>query len=284
MLYAPITRTYTETYAEPADVERTVPYERNNIKIPVGMSECLGYLDLWKRDFDGDCFCYEYHFMTGQMRDVSNLYASKILHEDIVSLKNHGLNGIIEDGSQRSYFPTGLQFYVYGETLFDRNVTFEELRDDYFSHAFGERWREVLSYLEALRDSMSYNYFCGNESKDESIGKFYNPDLKASFTAARRIIKDFLPTIKENLYQEQRASAVAWQLLELHSYAASKRAEMAEYLCVNDTVNADKVIAETILEMSKREVYFERWYDHFFYVHDLKYYGTDKNLIDNMNV
>jgi hypothetical protein len=222
--------------------------------------------------------------MTGQMRDVSNLFASKILHEDIVSLKKHGLNGIIEDGSQRSYFPTGLQFYVYGETLFDREVTFGQLRDDYFSHAFGEKWREVLAYLESLRDTLRYTYFCGKESKDASVGRFYNPDIKADFTAAKKIIKDFAPTIKENLYQEQRACAVAWQLLELHSYATDKMAEMAEYLSVNDTDNADKVIAETIVEMSKREIYFERWYDHYFYAFNLRGFSTNKNLIDNMNV
>ena len=222
--------------------------------------------------------------MTGQMRDVSNLFTSKILHEDIVALRDHGLNGIIEDGSQRSYYPTGFQFYVYGETLFDRDVKFEELLDDYFSHAFGERWREVVKYLEALRDTMRYTYFCGKESKDESIGKYYNPDLKPQFSEAKKIIKDFAPTIKENLYQEQRASAVAWQLLELHAYATDKMAEMAEYLCVNDTENADRIIAEIALEMSKREVYFERWYDHFFYIHNLRAYSTNKNLIDNMNV
>ena len=278
MLYAPITRTYTETYAKPADVSKTVPYERNNIKNPVGMSECLGYLDLWKRDWKGDCFCYEYHFMTGQMSDVSNLYSSKILHEDIVSLKKHGLNGIIEDGSQRSFFPTGFQFYVYGETLFDREVSFEELRDDYFSHAFGERWREVVAYLESLRDTMRYTYFCGSESKDESVGRFYNPDIKADFTAAREIIKNFVPTIQQNLHQEQRASAVAWQLLELHSYSADKMAEMAEYLCVNDTENANRVIRETAAEMSKREVYFERWYDHFFFCYNLGTFSENKNL------
>ena len=146
------------------------------------------------------------------------------------------------------------------------------------------KWRDVVSYLESLHDNISFAYFCGKESKDESIGRFYNPDMKPKAIAAQKIIKDFAPTIKENLYQEQRACAVAWQLLDLHSYAASKRAEMVEYLCVNDTENADRVIAETVLEMSKREIYFERWYDHFFYVHDLRGYSTNKNLIDNMNV
>ena len=284
MLYAPITRTYTETYAKPADTSKCVPYYRNNIKKPIGMSECLGYLELWKKDWEGDCFCYEYHFMTGQMRDIGNQFLSKILYDDIVALRDHGLNGIIEDGSQRSYFPTGFQFYVYGETLFDRNVKFEDLREDYFSHAFGDKWQEVVAYLDSIGKKLDFAYYCGKNSADESIGKFYNPEYREKAIEVQRIIKDFAPTIKENLYQEQRASAVAWQLLDLHSYATSKMAEMTEHLCVNDTEGADRVIAETVLEMSKREVYYERWYDHFFYVHNLKAYSTDKNLIDNMNV
>jgi DNA segregation ATPase FtsK/SpoIIIE-like protein len=69
--------------------------------------------------WEGDTFCYEYHFMDFQYFDVSNMFMSKILYDDICALKSQGLSGIIEDGSQRSYFPTGFQFHVYGETLFE---------------------------------------------------------------------------------------------------------------------------------------------------------------------
>ena len=284
MLYAPITRLYTETYAEPADTSKTVPYYRNDIKKPRGMSECLGYLKLWKEHWKGDCFCYEYHFMDFQHYDISNLFMSKLLYDDIVALKTQGLNGIIEDGSQRSYFPTGFQFHVYGETLFDRNVSFDYLKEDYFSHAYGENWREVLAYLESLRDELRYSYYFGLDSVDEKKGKYYCPDMKERAIRAKKIIADFAPVIKANLSQEQRASAVAWQLLDLHSYYAMKFAEMTEKKCVGDNDGADKIIVETIHEMSGREIYYERWYDHFLVARTLKRFLENQNALDNLMV
>lgn len=284
MLYAPITRLYTETYAEPADVTKTVPYYRNKIKRPSGMSECLGYLKLWKNLWEGDCFCYEYHFMDFQYFDVSNMFMSNILYDDIRALKSQGLNGIVEDGSQRSYFPTGFQFYVYGETLFDSSISFEELKEDYFSHAFGERWREVVKYLEDLRDAMKYSYFFGIDSADDEKGKYYNPAMLQNAKRAREIVKAFMPTIKENLNQEQRAASVAWQILDLHTTAALGIAKMTEYKCVGDEDAADKVIADLIRDMSAREIYYERYYDHFLFSRAIKRFMKNKDIIDNLLV
>lgn len=284
MLYAPITRLYTETYAEPADTSKTVPYYRNNIKKPLGMSECLGYLKLWKEHWEGDCFCYEYHFMDFQYFDVSNMFMSKILYDDIRALKAQGLRGMIEDGSQRSYFPTGFQFYVYGETLFDSSVSYDELKEDYFSHAYGEKWREVAAYLESLRDALRYSYYFGLDSLDMEMGKYYCPEMLEGATRAEKIIENFIPTIKENLAQEERASAVAWQLLDLHSYSAKKFAEMTKYKCVGNDDEADRVISELVTEMSKKEIYYERYYDHYLYSRSIKRFAKNKDIIDNLSV
>jgi len=95
MLFAPITRLYTETYGEDADMSKVIPYERNNIRKPDGMAECLAYLHEWKKIWDGDCFCYEYHFMDMQHMDVSNMFMAKIVYDDIVAQKKQGLRGII---------------------------------------------------------------------------------------------------------------------------------------------------------------------------------------------
>lgn len=285
MLYAPITRLYTETYGEPADVEKTVPYYRNHIQKPKGMSECLGYLKLWQKMWEGDTFCYEYHFMDFQYFDVSNMFMSKILYDDICALKSQGLSGIIEDGSQRSYFPTGFQFHVYGETLFDSSRTFDELVEDYFSHAYGDEWKLVLNYLEILRDAVPYAYYFGLLSKDAEKGTYYNPDMLEGALKMKKAVHDFIPVIKRNLEQEQRASSVAWQLLDLHSYAAYKIAEMTEHKCVGNDGETDRVVKELISEMSKREVYFERYYDHYLFTRSMaKKFLSNSNILDNLNV
>ena len=285
MLYAPITRLYTETYAEKPDKSQMVPYERNNIRKPRGMAECLAYLHDWKEKmWTGDCFCYEYHFMDFQYWDITNMFISKILYDDICALKSQGLSGIIEDGSQRSFFPTGFQFYVYGETLYDSTVSFDELKEDYFSHAFGENWKEVVNYLETLSDLMRYSYFHGLESKDQSKGNYYNPDMLENAKKANQLVKDFSATIKANLVQEQRASTIAWQLLDLHTYVADKMTTMTQYLCVGDQDNVVKTLKEMTTEMSKREIYYERYYDHYLFTRTIKRYSGGKEIVDNLDV
>lgn len=284
MLYAPITRLYTETYAEPADESKTVPYYRNKIKKPLGMSECLGYLKLWKKVWAGDCFCYEYHFMDFQYLDAGGMHMPRIIYDDVRALKSHGLRGIIEDGSQRSYFPTGFAYYVYGETLFDSSRSYEELVEDYFSHAFGAEWRSVYNYLESIRKNMNYAYFFGIASADETRGKYYNPQMLDGAEKTKRIVADFIPTIKKNLRQEQRASTVAWQILELHATAVAGMAEMTCHRCVGDDEAADAVTKELIEKLSEREIYFERYYDHFLYSHSLRRFMKHTDMIDNLSL
>ena len=125
------------------------------------MAESLAYLKEWKKSWHGDCFCYEYHFWRHQYFDPSGMYLPKLLHSDITALKKHGLSGIIEDGSQRSFFPTGFAFYVYGETLFDTAVSLEALTEDYFSHAFGAEWKSVVEYLQKIDARLDYAYLAG---------------------------------------------------------------------------------------------------------------------------
>lgn len=286
MLFAPITRLYTETYLKDSDMSKIVPYCRNNIQRPRGMSECLGYLDKWKEMWKGDCYCYEYHFMDFNYMDISNMYISKLIYDDISGLKKHGINGIIEDGSQRSYFPTGFPFYVYGETLFDSSISYDELKEDYFSHAFGTNWKAVTEYLDKLRDTLDFSYFYGRMSVDESKGRYYCPDMESKVAQAREIVKDFKDVIKENRNQYYRASSVAWQLLKIHCDMVEIYCDMTAFKCVGNHEEAIKCIEKIVNMMSEREIYIERYYDHYMFSGILEGYceGMRGKVFSNMNL
>jgi hypothetical protein len=100
----------------------------------------------------------------------------------------------------------------------------------------------------------------------------------------KKIIKEFRPVIEENLDQEHRPSAIAWQMLKLHSLSAYAFAEMTEHKCVGNDDKADEVIVASLKEMSTLEKYYERYYDHFLYFRTLKIFMKDKNLLDNVPV
>ena len=170
------------------------------------------------------------------------------------------------------------------ETLFDSSVDYEKLCEDYFSHAYGKAWREVVEYLDSLCRELKYSYYFGLDSAAPEKGKYYCPEMLEPATRAEKIIKNFIPTIEANLEQDERASSVAWQLLKLHSIAASKFAEMTKYKCVGNEEAADRVILELADAMSEHEIYYERYYDHYLFIRTMKRFMKNKDIIDNLNV
>ncbi len=267
MLFAPITRYYTETYEEEGDESKMTPYEVNKLQLPKGMDVSLGYLKAWKKLWEGDCFCYEYHFMDFQYKDPSSLYMAELISRDIKALRKNGLSGIIEDGSQRSYFPTGLPFYVYGETLYDADVTFAELKDDYLSHAYGENWKVVEEYLEAIKERLPFAYFFGQMTKTPGK-RFDNPDLIPGFREVQKITEDFAKVIAENKRQYYRASTVAWQILEVANKVNSMIAKLAELKASGKDKEAIDALDEMIMYLSEREIYIERYYDQYLFTRE----------------
>ncbi len=264
MLFAPITRLYTETYAEEPDFSKVIPYNRNKLVLPQGMGESLAYLQEWKKIWSGDCFCYEYHFMDFQYKDPSSLYLAELISKDIKALRKNGLSGIIEDGSQRSYFPTGFPFYVYGETLFDAEVDFEELKEDYFSHAYGENWKQVVEYLEKVCERLPFEYFFGRASKSEE-SRFFNPDLAEGFKEVHGITQAFKSVIEENKVQYYRASAVAWKILAVANETIDFVATIAQHKAVGEHKEAIEALDKMVFYMSEKEVFIEPYYDQYLF-------------------
>ena len=263
MLYAPITRLYTESYGVDADESQVLPYSRNKNVFPKGMAACLGYLHKeWAPVWQGDTFCYEYHFWIRQYYDPTGLHIAKIIYEDVQGLEKHGLRGIVEDGSQRSYFPTGFAYYVYGETLFDKSRSFEELAEDYFRHGFGENWQQVYDYLSSLSACFDYDHMAGHKSLDKKVGKLYNPGKAEALSKVSGIIAAFAPVIEENKDQPRRASSVLWRMLRHHADFTAQVARIAILRSLGDNQGAAAEAKRLQDDFSAKEVYIRTQYDH----------------------
>ncbi len=252
MLYAPISRKYTETYAEPHDPSQIVPYELNNAKFPNGMGANLAYLDEWQKMWEGDCFCYEYHFWVHETYDPSYMYISKLLYDDITALKQNRLEGIVEDGSQRAFFPNGFPFYVYGETLFDVTRSYEELKEDYFTHAYGDDGMKVAEYLEKLTAVMGYSRIIGREAFEAD-----------ELDKVDEIVAEFAPIIEANKNHPTRVRTVAWRLLADHKDMVLGLAHALKQKKLGNKEEATRIFDELFNDFAKREAYIERYYDHY---------------------
>ena len=208
---------------------------------------------------------YEYHFWINQCFALELMNFAEMIHNDVKGYKANNVNGIIEDGSQRSFFPNGFNFYIYGETLFDNGVDFNFLKEDYFSHAYGAEWERVAEFFYGLDKVIDINFMIGRNSADPAIGKHYNPAVAVQMRGIFKLIDDFAPFVEAHKNMPLRAQTVAYRLLAkylefcrgiatpliLKAYGAGDEAERAEQ--------------EFFREFGKNEVAIERYYDQSLY-------------------
>ena len=270
LLLAPITRSYIQSINEddPVDVR---PFDLNNNKMPRNLKENFAYYDIWRKSFGGASLSYEYHFWFHQYFDPSMLKGPRIINDDIKLYKTHDVNGIIEDGSQRSFFPNGFAFYTYARTLFDCTLSYDEILEDYFSHAYGADWRKFRDYLAELGEVLDFRYLEGKKSADPEIGIYYAPDEVKLLEKVPEVCARGLSLIRDHYNSDVRVETVSVRLLELHAeFCTALIPALIEKAKGNDDA-AKELYDEWRIEFGKREAQFQPFFDH-----TLIIYGFDR--------
>ena len=212
-----------------------------------------------------DRLIYDYHFWTHQCLDLSGVDIAKTINDDIKAFKKNGFDGIIEDGSQRSAFPTGLPFYTYGRTLFDSSLSYEEIRDDYYETAFGDEWQTVYGFLTEITKRFNRKYLEGYLSSDKEKGNYYNPKMKESLDSIPELTESFRPFVKAHRVMPKRAQTVSYKLLDYFLDFVKLLAPALSLKCVGEDEEADIEFAKMLHEFGKNEVYIETFYDQALY-------------------
>ena len=278
LLFAPISRRYSISLEAPTAPVEIRPYVRNDNVLPKEFGELYTHFKNWTKDWSGANLAYEYHFWRHQVYDVGSTSLAKVINRDIKFYKEHNINGVIEDGSQRSFFPTGYHFYTYARTLFDTSLTIEEIAEDYFSHAFGEDWRAFYAYLEKLSTAFGHDYLSGDLYRDkgksaqyapvESV--LYDPEAVSRLKTIREITKEGRKLISEHYNSDYRVRTVSVRLLEFHALYAELFADVLIEKAQGNDEKADELYKIFREEVGKREVEFDRWYDQGLYFYALE--------------
>jgi len=261
LLVAAINRDFTKPLSKNVDISKIVlpPFELNKTLPPKSFEEYIAHQKRWEKTCSLKSFAYEYHFWWPGFRDLGLFGMTKVIHDDIVGYKSNGFYGVIEDGSQRSFFPNGLAFFVFSSTLFDTAAEHEELVTDYFSHAYGEDYKEVIEFFVRLGDAVPFAYLSQKEAKD---GAFYKPEIVNSLKKVEKIVADFLPFVESHKNMPYRAQTVAYRILEKFlGYA--KGVASALILKALGKEHAAKAAFERFrIEFGKHELSIERYFDH----------------------
>ena len=260
MEIAPITRKYTES-ATGRRCE-TVPFERNNIKMPSSIDEYMEYVRQWDGAFGGRKYVFEYHFWKHQVFDLSGQKLALRIFEDSEAYSSLGVEGMIGCGSQRAYFPNGFAYYVFARKQFDAALTFDEIKEDYYSHAYGEDWKRFYDYLAEIEEAISFAYLEGECSEDRSISPFYNRKVAENMkNKIPEILARGKELISEHYNSDYRVRTVSVRLLDEHAEYVSRLARTLYFKAINDDESALREAPDVLEFISAREPFTDRYFD-----------------------
>lgn len=261
MNYCPINRSYIESMSENSVVPEPFPYVRNAWQMPVTTEQNFALLRKWKEVYPGPVFGYEYHYWRQQYHDPGLLYIGRRIYEDVRSLRYMGIDGYIEDGSQRSFFPNGFHIYIYAETLMNRECDFEAVRDDYFKHIYGDAWKEVLDYLQEVTDTFDFAFMSGKKSVDKAR-IHYNPEQARQLEKIPALAEKGKKIALAHMNMPTRPQTVSMRLLLRHAEYIVGVAECMRLKALDDEEAAFEAFEKFRKEFGIYETEMERYFDH----------------------
>ena len=261
LLVAPISRNYTEAAKEDVSDVTYPPYKRNQNELFKDVNQYIKVGNEWQERCNVRALLYEYHFYIHQYFDPGVFSFAKVVYDDIVNYKKNGLNGLINDCSQRSFFPNGFAFYIYGQLQFDTSLGFDELKEDYFSHAYGEDWRGVEEILNKLGEAMDYKYLERYRSADLKVGKLYNPAVADELRKVPKIAEDAKDFLEAHKNMPMRVQTVAYRLLILYMEYCIGLSKALIPKCYGAGAEAKEAFDAFLADFGKYEVGIERYFD-----------------------
>ena len=261
MMIAPINRDYTKSMGEPDPSLKLRPYVKNKLIMPGSLREFMLYVDEWKKIWKGDIFAFEYHFWKHHQFDLSGLQIAKRLYEDTAAYLAEGMQGIMQCGSQRGFFPNGYAFYVHARAQFDISVPLESLEEKYYSVAYGEDWKLFRDTLEKLSDAVPYEYMSLDHAKARE-GAYYNPDMKPRIDSLSAIADELLSIVKEHYNSSDRVKTVSVRLLEKYCEYIKLLSVALGYKAIGKNEEARAAYEDIRNLLGENEIYTEKYDDH----------------------
>lgn len=268
-LFAPIARDFSKPIPKNPILPKPSGYVRNRNELPNTFEGVFAHYEHWKKSWNGASIAYEYHFWRHQYYDLGGIALAKNVYNDVRFYHKNGVSGVIEDGSQRSFFPTGLAFYTYARALFDVNLSFEEITEDYMQTAFGDTWHEYYEYLYSLGDAFGFEYLEGRSDESER-SPYYSEKRAASLGRVKEILAHGHNLISAHYNHDYRVRTVSVRLLEKHAYYAELFADALIQKAVGNDDEADRLFQKMKEDFGREELSIEAYYDHTLAIHGIK--------------
>jgi len=265
LMFAPITRTYSEPFAAGAEVPELKPFERNKLKFPRSVAENIAYLRAWQKDFPGDSFDFDYHLMWDHFKDPGFTPVSYILSKDMKGLKDIGINGYVSCQEQRVFMPTGLPMTVMGLTLWNRDAELEDIENDYYPAAFGADWKQAKEWLAKLSELVDPVYLRGEKDR-------VNPESAGKYSKLPAVVDEFMPVIEQNMKSDNACWARSWDYLRWNGEIWKRIAPALEAVASGDKDLAAERWKSAQEFIQEHEMEYHPGLDMFFFISTLNWF------------
>ena len=210
MMFAPITRTYGESFPDRFRVTTLPEYKHNGFVMPITVDDNLAYLHAWEQVYHGDTVDFDYHLMWDHILDAGGEDIARVAHEDIKNFDNLGMNGFISCQLQRNAFPSSIGMTSIGKTLWNHNIDFETMRRSLYAATFGEDAVDTLcEYFSTL--SKGFDNAVIRRKKE-----LHPAEFRANLEAAIKAMDEIQPYIELHLNVEDPCQRDSWKYLAVH--------------------------------------------------------------------
>ncbi len=214
LLFAPISRTFAESFPNGYRVTEIPEYRTNNFDLVYGKTASvdanLAYLHAWKQCYEGDTVDFDYHLMWDQMLDAGGEGIARVAYDDIRNLDSLGMNGFISCQLQRNTFPTSIAMTTMAKVLWNNDADFDEIRRELYAATFGaDALEELCNYFAVLSRAFDIGSIRGQRL-------FNREEFRNKMETAVNAMDSFKTIIELNLDAEDPCHKESWELLKLH--------------------------------------------------------------------
>lgn len=249
LMFAPITRTYSQPVTPDKDLPSPRPYVRNKLTFPKSASENIVFLKSWQALIGGgkgDSFDFDYHMMWDHYKDPGYEILAEILHADIQNLAEFNLNGLISCQVQRLFFPSPLLMMVMAKTLWKRNLDLESIAKDTYKSAFGSDWEEVRSFLKELSRLFNPPWLRLEQP-------LIDPEQASRLAGIAQRVDRFYEIIEKNRAVSNYCQQQSWVILELYCEYVLRLSDFCQAVANGDGSLAEKKLDAVIHWVFKHE-------------------------------
>lgn len=260
---AAISRSYLASSGVDPQPKELTPYIRNVSGRLDSMDEYLWHANEWRKQAGCMLFAYEYHFWKAQFYCPSPLTFAKRVNEDIISYHKNRYVGVMEDCSQRNFFPNALAFSIYAQTLFDVDMDYDAAVDDYFTHAYGDAKGIVKTFFEKLETYMPQKFVDTQHTRPVDVEKYHDKKMIPSLEKAIALCDKLDEDLKPYRNMPHRVQTVAVRLLGYFTEYLRGLAQAFILKCGGDDIAAKDYYTKFFDEFGKKERDIEPYYDHY---------------------